>query len=597
MGGVGSKDSQSAQGYIEQANKVQQLPNQILHILFSQTDFKDLLALSSVEACPAYIFTTANALETLFQKLDVNPSIGKGGEILFAPVSRLAPGLIQSKESTAAQAERARKRNDICLNVAYYYIRIFQIYSALALSIMNTNPVRRQVIPQKGKRNGPSLAPFMRGGDRYLKQEEPGVYGQRVEARWRTPYLQISNSPFKVLMNYFRFVSTPQVNKIFLKLNEKVESSLGTFVIEWDPTKTVLQGTYANNDKIESPPVKVSIDYTSSNTAILMLNNEPIIEFTTSSGILGWIVSEGQGHDAKQRALASAIHDHFSEFREGAKEGRPVGQGRVGPAITGIVAGKSSFYAFDDLKKLFEDYHKGDPKLPEFPKAYCIARAMTLMNPIFVEERLAGEPFRSQICSKTADNEALKFMPIPGTYFHKNIYFRSLVSLSYESYEYTTKEVNLIQSQEALKKLQDISLYFGKVYRIPGDETTLKSLFTRQVAVKEFDFCKADSVIYFTKEKDDFRKAFLKTYVMPMLQFQNEHNVKVLALLKKMFDIEQGTLKFSKEIVKGGLPAITAIGREAFQLLSSYYSKSEAFYMKGVLALKANRTTGALYFS
>jgi hypothetical protein len=51
MGGSVSKDSQTPEAYAEKARKVQELPNKILHILFSQTDFKDILALSSLEAC------------------------------------------------------------------------------------------------------------------------------------------------------------------------------------------------------------------------------------------------------------------------------------------------------------------------------------------------------------------------------------------------------------------------------------------------------------------------------------------------------------------------------------------------------------------
>ncbi len=598
MGALGSKDiGSSPERYVERAREVQELPNKILHILFSQTDFKDILALSSIEACPSYIFTTASALETLFQKLDINPLAGKGGEILFAPVARLAPGITPQKESTSELVERTKRRNEICLSVAFFYVRVFQIYAALALTVMNTSPVRRTLYirqKQTTRKSGPQPAPLMGGAKRRGLREQ-----KEESSKWRTPFYEVQRSPFKVLENYFRFEENRATRKTLLHFSA-FSSPFGAFDIEWDPTKDTLVGVYTDKrTKTESPHVIVTVEIFKrggvEEEAVLKFNGTDVITFISSS-TLGWIVENETTQDQKDRYFAAKIDNFFEEFREAIQEGRPIPKTKpsTGQVALGQGTAKSPFYAFEDLKKIFEAYHKGDPKMIDFPKAYCIARAMTLLNPIFNEERLdASQPFRSSVCNKEQDLESLKFMPRSGTYANTNLYFRSLVALSYEGYEYNNKEVSLIQSPTSATLLQDISRRLATLYNIPGDETVRKSFLTSRIAFKDFDLCgKQQATITFLN--DAFRKKFQSDIVMPMLKFQEEHNKKVEEILKRLFTMKDGQLKFSSAISKQGISAINEIAHEAFKVLTNYYIRSEAFYLKGILTLQNNR--GKDYF-
>jgi hypothetical protein len=605
MGGITSKDSQTPEAYVEKARKVQELPNKILHILFSQTDFKDILALSSLEACPTYVFTTATALDSMFQKLQIQPSKGKEGEIIFAPVARLAPGLIASKESTAEQVERTKQRNRLCMDVAFFYVRIFQIYAALALTIMNTSPTRRiGYVQQHKKFVGPAPAPlFMSGG-----AEERGLRKQKSESHsWRDVYREVARTNFKVLENYFTFKKTT-TKKILLhySVGSSASSAYGSFDIEWEPNQDVLLGTYTLKDKelkTESRPVRVSVEikkYLGREVeASLFFDKDELITFIPSIQS-GWVVEGGQTETEKNRIFTDYIDAYFSDFREDVKEGRPVGQGAkpgVGaqfkPGGIAVASGKSPFHSFDDLKKLFESYHKGDQKIGDFPKAYCIARAMTLLNPIFEQERL-NQPYRSHICNKSLTDEYLRYMPRAGSYANANIYLRSLVALSYENYEYSNQQINLVQSAESRTLLQETSKRIARLYRIGGNESQTKEFLTTRVAFRDFELCgKADTNIQFLN--DNFRKKFQKEYVMPMLAFQDEHNKKAEELLKQMFEFEQGQMRFSKEIVKGGLKSINELAHQAFKLLVGYYLKSEAYFINGVLAIEQNR--GKDYFT
>ena len=60
-------------GGADKGELTKELANKILTIFFTQADFKDVLNLSSISACPAYIFATADSLQSLFKKIQVDP--------------------------------------------------------------------------------------------------------------------------------------------------------------------------------------------------------------------------------------------------------------------------------------------------------------------------------------------------------------------------------------------------------------------------------------------------------------------------------------------------------------------------------------------
>jgi hypothetical protein len=607
MGGIASKEPQTPEGYIEKARKVQELPNKILHILFSQTDFKDILALSSLEACPTYVFTTANALETMFQKLQIQPSKGKEGEIIFAPIARLSPGLIATKESTAEQAERVKQRNRLCMDVAFFYVRIFQIYAALSLTIMNTYPTRNDgytYVAQKRVTKGPAPAPlFAAASNPYMSggASERGLRKQRSEShRWKDVYREVVRSNFKVLENYFTFIEKKTTRKILLhfSVSSSASSAYGSFDIEWEPNQDVLLGTYTDKKtKTESRPVRVSVEikkYLGREVeATLFFDKDELITFIPSTQS-GWVVEEGTTETEKNRVFTDYIDSYFSDFREDVTEGRPIGQKPgIGAQIKPGSIGKSPFHSFDDLKKLFESYHKGDPKQGEFPKAYCIARAMTLLNPIF--DKGSNTSFRSHVCNKSLTDDYIRYMPHGGSYASANLYLRSLVALSYENYEFSNQQINLVQSAQSKAILEDASRRLASLYNIGGTDEQKKEFLTSRVAFKDFSLCgKNDATIQFIN--DEFRKEFRNKIVMPMLKYQSEHNEKAILLLKKMFEFEEGRLKFSREIVKGGLKVINEIAHEAFKLLINYYLSSEAYYNRGEIILLRNQGTNKFVF-
>jgi hypothetical protein len=213
MGSGSSKPSlQKGDTYAITADSSRKLADEILKIFFTRADFKDLLSLASLSSCSTYVFTTADALNTLFQTLKVYPSLGKKGEILFAPVRRLSPGLLPIKEMDQGTAAEIENRNKVCMDVAYFYVRIFQIYAALALTVLDSDPTRKRsgfVIPKQQQQK----AVFFGGALRDIKKEmlntsfEPLLqFKPKTSQTSNNFYIQFelssNNIIFSILWNY-----------------------------------------------------------------------------------------------------------------------------------------------------------------------------------------------------------------------------------------------------------------------------------------------------------------------------------------------------------------------------------------------------------
>lgn len=588
--GVGSSSFYLGKGesYAEQAKKARELPDHILTVFFENADFKDLLSLSSIAACPRYVFTTAEALDTLFQKIQIYPKMGKKGEILFAPLAQLAPGSVQDKSSSQEIKEKTTARNQMCMDIAYYYVRIFQIYAALALTVLDADPLRRKSLKQFRPTavRGPQRAVFQGGG---LAQRNP-------------IRREILNTPFAPLADYFS-----QSTSDYLKMDDKA-TGVGEFFIQWISPRTTrpemsmsLPAIYRKN----GVPKEVTVTMTkSSNTQIdMFIDSENIQTFFYS--INKWQFKyDDPTNSTKPEGFYANIHDYFASFdfnvkRQGAVAAAP---GAVGAAVRpvavpgavaagiGVTSGRTSFEGFDQIKKLYEDRMAGK----EFPKAYCIGRAMVLMMPIFDSELLdKNQKFYSQVCKREFDFETIAdAMPRPGRQPKANIYLRSLVSLYYDDYQFKGDQVTFTQTESGRSELREASKKLAALYDI---KTNPETFIESSTEFKPFPLCGKNQNALLEFRDDNLRRQMQNEVILPMLQFQQAHTVKVNALLKQMFEVKvdkggKPTMKFSSALRTGGRQSVNEFGRKAHDLLLDYYLKSEAYFIKGVLLLERNPT-------
>jgi hypothetical protein len=101
--------------------------DELLNYMIKQLSVRDLLHMSKESECKKYVLFKANAIYQHFYELRVFPERDARGLLTF----RRVEDLVNPK------GEQEKERQSLCLIVAYFYTRIFQIYGALALTLID----------------------------------------------------------------------------------------------------------------------------------------------------------------------------------------------------------------------------------------------------------------------------------------------------------------------------------------------------------------------------------------------------------------------------------------------------------------------------
>ena len=106
----------------------------LLEYMLKELTVRDFLALSNPTECKKYVIFMANNLYKYFYELQIVPTKDKKGLIAFRPV----------KELVNPPENDEQERQSLCLTLAYFYTRIFQIYGALALTLLDDSKYMTQ---------------------------------------------------------------------------------------------------------------------------------------------------------------------------------------------------------------------------------------------------------------------------------------------------------------------------------------------------------------------------------------------------------------------------------------------------------------------
>lgn len=161
----------------------------ILQEMFRRTDLADIYSLADPDRCKRYIVVATDALESLFLKLNLEPRKGPDGTLYVQSIE----GLVKS----IPPEQRARQREH-CTELAFFFIRIFQIFGALFLSIYDSRL--------------PSSTPGDEDQRRYRNREEVpfaspnsflglGQHGGYL-SETRGPSFYIRDSPYDILNHH-----------------------------------------------------------------------------------------------------------------------------------------------------------------------------------------------------------------------------------------------------------------------------------------------------------------------------------------------------------------------------------------------------------
>ena len=525
-----------------------------------QMNMKDMLIMAQPGKCSEMIFLTAKALQTSFKKYKINPVRGDDGFVYFQKLDDMkgrCKGEIKDDSTTYV----------VCVTIAMFYIRIFQIYGALALTILDVDPLYYQQLggaylhPEGGAYHMP-LDKIQEGGK--LRTDDLLPVSFEILRRYLSP---------TAADEYYKFDGTSYA--IYFHKNVNAFHDVAKVTMEF-PRKA---------GQRKSPRVEFTLRIvTSQNQIVFHLSDFKGLKRSPEEKSQGMTFRKGYGIESEYKwdgsiipkAIEKKVIDIIKnagglateeseleargEDRLSGDEKKRVlllGEKRVSPSLQTA-----------DLWSMFTDR--------KYTKSHCVARAIQLVSSQALEKSVPPAIY-SSICKE-------KFMSSSGTLpgLGQPILKEKGLFVLHQLFYDKLQQITPIVSVETQPKYQALNKLMAQVFLNPV-ATKMDSITDRSSK----DYCdpkERKGRLVLVQDKGTIGK--LREQVREMLLLQISHTAEVVKLLKELFVLEKGMpVTLNPKIITGGLPSVNVIADKARDLLFNYYKTCEARYQVGVRAI------------
>jgi len=579
-----SGNSRNAGKIMQNAEEAKILPDKIMKWIVNNTEFRDMLDLTDISKCPYYVEEGMKLVRR--QQVQQVPLIG----------------------------EQKRYHDSLCLDKSFYYATLFQIFGALFLTVGEQVPFSQRTTDKFRQQQRQ-----LRGGRKTRRKSRSQAGGRlssssRIEGEAKL-VSEISKSPYNIfLKEYFSifrsgYSSDSTFKGVRLYMDVPSDNGPGTFQVLWDGSES-LNFIYTLKGKIENGKAPPSVDgkfkmaYKGQNTIGLYLSGDLIAVFIESvdpkNPLLYYLEGNEQAKYVRIDALAKRIHEYFRDkLPDSGTYIESSYNTSSGRATTSSTISRTSFSTtIPEFRKLFDSFYKGETRMP---KAYAIARAMTLMSPLYMAEReTESEPFFCNVCNMAENVGGVKeeyAMPKPGRTPRENIYLRSLVGLFYDEATLvdstgTSVKVALRKSPSADADLKNASTLLARLYNIPSNQKREEFIeSTTPFNTYGSKLCGDNYKTNRAQITDPQVIELLQKYVIgPLIKLQQEHNAQVDQLIKSMVSMNGDQISLSPillaELNTTERIQINNFRISAREIVLHYYLKSEAFFILGILLLE-----------
>jgi hypothetical protein len=546
----------------------------LLEYLIRELNIRDFYLLSSPSECKKYVLFLASKLASKFIEFQITPTRDKSGTIAFRSVKDLTePGAVEQKQ-----------RQSLCLTLAYFYVRIFQVYGALAVTLLDDAAVgdatgTMQFMEESGRLRVPGEIPYLATGTtgRFIKGGAlPRDLGSFEIFR---PYINDiglgRGYPFKsavLQMNLIPDTNIGQLNKRTGKIYVRTKGDK-YFEIEIEAESKVFGG-------VKLIFKRIRMDSLVQDLKDLRINNEKFgkteYEFMRTVGGNDWKTEGGQ-------TVLIVIEKVANDLLEWVKTKMRIGFQNSDFSISSARIGqKPGRYLFEE-KESVDGALKIAPLVNALttrrPYGHCIARALQLLQNMPLGGNGAIE---SSICRQ---NFLENRHSIPDGRLGKSVGIGALAALFYDTVDMSTPK--LVMSQPSLKAYTDFMRQMSSIFAGKGASAgqTVDSITTD---ARDNEICgKSTGKAVFVQSANAQR---VYSIVQNMFAIQLEHAAACAKILAKLFTIERkasGEYVFhiSPVIFKNGIGEVNRISEEARQLLVGYYSRCESEYLNGMTVI------------
>ena len=590
------------------------LMNELLNYMIKQVSVRDLLQMSKAEECKKYVLFKANSLYQYFHELRIFPSTDSRGLLTFRKVEDLV----------SPKGDMAKERQSLCLVIAYFYTRVFQIYGALALTLIDdmnfmTSTGFTSFVPSDSdaRKITPGFIAQSSSGGAVTMNQTTSPLSDKINLKnfdWIRSFLTTETSSNVYGTRYTG--SGTNKGYVLFKLDDVFKdgfakdaktiysSSIGSVVstVQLSQFKIGFPGSndYHSFDiYTQKGPGKITVrtgkltfknEHDETITLEKEFSREFSIEFKPSSNTSSkgtYIIKDTTVPDVSEY-LAELLSEVIS-YLKGAIKQRKESVYFTSESRNKFVA-KSETGISEHLKveKMIADLTK------QRPLGHCIARALQLLK---------AEPFDdgtsiSQICRvKFSDEKEDKVsnriaLPKKGKPLSDNPGLFALANLFYDTISIGSPKLTIGRSKDATGKstfdnyvtfMRNMAILYGDEIK---DESKLEEAGLSSISNKrDAEFCKSDDDIRVSATATKQVHAIVKT----MFQAQINHGANCHKIINKLFAIQEDKstgrpvmFKLNNNLIVKGFPELERINAEARNLLVNYYTDCEKKYIQGM---------------
>jgi hypothetical protein len=555
MGATQSSTLPSREEILRKTKGGRDIVNQVFDWMVSRADLKELYSLANPEQCKRYVFVTADALDVLFKKIQLEPKEGPRGTIFFAKTEDLT-------EDPLKDSAKGRYRRIICLKLAFLYVRIFQVFAALALSILDVDPqAELKLYDELGRFKGydeniPLFGPrrVARGGGLSSSKQIPSILEPFRSSLDEVPgdnrfykfgyypvYLDTSpldSDSFRVRYQYKTDTATKQLKaRMRIDIREAEDEIYLTMSEIKDPKeKNVAESTLKFKRTYIGEPFRDKNKYTFGQA----------LDTFFKSIIKGDYVDRAFGQERNEYGRFKAVDDK--------KEPSGVAEGLR-------------------TKILLEAFSKTVPV-----KAHCVSRALQLLSDKGLQTAFPKEIYSSICQTKFMTNN--HSLPPSGESVIKSYGMYALAQLFYDTLPDIAPAISAETKEQYNKFLAQMKFVFEEEKVEKNPPKTLSDV-KNKLPSRACDKESLDHTLKITN-RDVIRQ--VRVFAKELIDQQIAHTANVVRVLKKLFllPIESGKpLQIHPNVKKNGLEEVNRIAAEAREVLIDYYSKCEITYRRG----------------
>ena len=529
----------------------------------SQMNMRDFLLMVQPARCSEMIFLTAKALETSFQKYKIAPSRGKDGFVYFKKIDDFK-GRCRGQMTDSSTYS-------VCVTIAMFYVRIFQIYGALSLTILDVDPLYYQ---QLG-------GAYLQDGDGAYSATQNGAYSATQQGgKLRADDVLFVD--FEILRNYISMTSDENYYKfdgtqypIYLNRNiDPLSDSRAAVTLELPRRAGQKKAPSIEfNLKIEKGPntyVFLLSDFKGLEKDINLLPAEigRSIRFTKGQGIGSGYTWHGLSiPKALERKVLDIVKNlGISDYKDGAKDGvngqrdKEIDRQRYLAGEKGVKEPLQTAA----LWSIFTDR--------KYTKSHCVARAIQLVSSAALEKSVPPQIY-SSICNE-------KFLSgsgsLPGA--GQSILKEKGIFVLHQLFYDTLNQITPIVGDQTRSKYENLRKVMALVF-LNNPETSINQIADKASGTYCKDSKKGKTILVRDKELI----VDLRNQARDMLLLQITHTAQVVNLLKELFILEKGKpVTLNPKLVEGGLGAVNVVADKARVLLVNYYGTCESKYQAGV---------------